>query len=97
MKKSNFMTKSNSLNLQIVSFDYKFKPKDFNTFSIYNPYSKLNDLYYYSNNSIYFSKTIQQNPYQFMRKDSFNPNGVSDFGGGLIIGTINTIFNSILQ
>ena len=73
----------------------KFNSSDLNSFSTYNRNTKLNDIYLPSKDTLYYEKSIQINFNQYMQKDSFNPNGASNFGSGVIIGTLNTIFKSL--
>lgn len=90
----------NSLDSLVVlkpNFDYKFNSKDFNQISIYDRNTKLNDIYFYSKDSLYYVRSENINANQFMYRDSFNPNGVNNLGVGLIMGSINTVFKSIIK
>ena len=73
----------------------KFNSSDLNSFSTYNRNTKLNDIYLPLKDTLYYEKSIYINSNQYIQKDSFNPNGASNFGSGVIIGTLNTLFKSL--
>ena len=92
-----FAINTDSLTKTKSTFNYKFNTNYIALFSMYNRNSKLNDVYYISNDSIYNTKIVNFDFNQFVHKDSFNPNGASNIGVGLIMGAINTVFNSIFK
>jgi hypothetical protein len=92
-----FNIKLDSLIILKPNFNYNFKTNYVSSFSVYNRNTKLNDVYCLSKDSIYFVKTVNFNSNQSAPKDSFNPNGASNLGVGLIMGSINTVFNSIFK
>lgn len=94
-KQISFYNKINSTLLYKPNFIFKFNSSDLNNFSIYNHNTKLNDIYLHSKDTLYYEKSIYINSNQYIQKDSFNPNGASNFGSGVIIGTLNTIFKSL--
>lgn len=71
----------------VLNIDFKIGKAD--VLSVYDRNTKLNDVYFYSKDSFYFVKTVNQ----FNPKDSFNPYESSDLGCVLIMGTINTVLN----
>ena len=77
------------------SFNYKIKANDFYLFSVYNQNTKLNDYFNLSKDPVYYEKSININANQLVPKDSFNPNGVTNLGAGLVMGSINTIFKGV--
>lgn len=92
-----FSFKIDSLSKLKPNLDYNFKTTYTPLLSIYNRNTKLNDLYYLPKDSIYFAKSVIYNTYQFTKQDSFNPYGANNLGTGLIIGSINTVFNCIFK
>jgi hypothetical protein len=92
-----FNNSLDSIALIKPNFNYKFRSNDVTEFSIYDRNSKLNDIYYFSQDSLYYSKSVNVNINQFVKRDSFNPNGVNDLRAGIIIGSINTVFKSIFK
>ena len=68
-----------------------------NIFSVYNNTTKLNDLYYVTKDSTKYIRTINMNDNQLSKRDSFNPYGISDFRDGVIMGSINTVYNLIFN
>ena len=94
-KQISFYNKIDSTLLYKPNFNFKFNSSELNNFSIYNRNTKLNDFYLLSKDTLYYKKSIYINSNQYIRKDSFNPNGASNFGSGLIIGTLNTVFKSL--
>lgn len=57
---------------------------------INNRFTKVGDTYYLSN-----TKTLSTlNSIDLNRIDSFNPNGTTNFGAALLIGTLNLIFKN---
>ncbi len=92
-----FKIKLDSITKSIPSFNYKFNVNDITLFSVYDRNTKLNDVYCLSKDSIYFVKTVNFNSYPSTPKDSFNPHGASNLGVGLVMGAINTVFNSIFK
>jgi hypothetical protein len=96
-KTLSFNIKFDSLSKITPNFNYNFKATDTTLFSVYNQNTKLIDYFNVSKDSIYVVKSINYNPNQFIQKDSFNPNGVRNLGGGLIMGSVNTVFNFIFK
>lgn len=88
-----FSIKLDSLSKMKPNFSNNFKTNHITSFCVYNRNTKLNDIYYLSKDSIYLVKTVNL----FTQKDSFNPHGASNFGVGLIMGSINTIFKGIFN
>ncbi|MGQ7945162.1 hypothetical protein [Flavobacterium sp. WC2509] len=74
------------------NLNYKFKATTIPVLSVYNRNTKLNDIYYLPKDSIYATKSVVFNTYQFIKQDSFNPYGANNLGTGLIMGAINTVF-----
>ena len=66
-------------------------------FSVYDRNTKLNGIYFFSKDSSSLVKTVNLNSNQFIPKDSFNPNGTSNFKTGFIMGVANTVFKSFLR
>lgn len=93
----NFLKNQMSSHLKQPTFKYKFKENDFELFSIYNRNSKLNDFYYVGKDTMNYVKSYQVNFSPFMQIDSFDPNGVGSFDGGLLIGTMNMLINNVFK
>ena len=91
-KQISFYNKIDSTLLYKPNFIFKFNSSDLNNFSIYNRNTKLNDIYLHSKDTLYYEKSTYINSNQYIQKDSFNPNGASNFGSGVIIGALNTVF-----
>lgn len=87
---SAFNYKLDSLSNLKPNFNYNYKTTDANLFSIYNRNTTLNDYFIVSKDNSNYVKSVSINSNQFLHIDSFNPNGVSDLGAGLIIGALNT-------
>ena len=94
-KQISVYNKVDSTLLNKPNFIFKFNASDLNSFSTYNRNTKLNDIYLLSKDTLYYEKSIYINSNQYIQKDSFNPNGASNFGSGVIIGTLNTLFKSL--
>lgn len=92
-----FSLKLDSLLLRKPNLNVNFKTNQISSVSIYNRNNKLNDIYYLSNYSIYYAKTVSLNSHPTTPKDSFNPHGASTIGVGLIMGSITTVFNSVFK
>jgi len=75
------------------NYNYNFKANNSTLFSVYDRNTQLNDVYFLAKDSIYFVKTVNLNACQFIPKDSFNPNGTTNFKAGLIMGVANTVCN----
>jgi hypothetical protein len=69
---------------------------DYYTLSVYNPTTQLNDQYIKVSNGYYLSNNKAFPYYNFngMKMDSFNPNGVSDFGSAIASGLLNFLFEN---
>lgn len=91
---------SASVQLSQTSFSLSLHDKqkylDYYTLSLYNPTTQLNDQYVKINNGYFLSNTKSFPSYNFngMKKDSFNPYGVSDFGSAIASGLLNLLFES---
>jgi hypothetical protein len=99
-KERSLFSYNNTLDTLVVlkpNFDYKFSTNYFTKFSIYNRNTKLNDIYFFSRDTIYYVKSEDINTNQFMYRDSFNPNAAGDFGTGLILGSLNMVFNTVFK
>jgi hypothetical protein len=89
---------SSRLLLKPFSFTMLLQDKgaylDYYTLSVYNPATQLNDQYTRVSNQYYLSHTTAFPYYNFngMKMDSFNPNGVSDFGSAIASGLLNLLF-----
>lgn len=91
---------SSSLLLKPFSFALSLQDKraylDYYTLSIYNPATQLNDQYIKVSGQYFLSNNKAFPYYNFngMKIDSFNPNGVSDFGSAIASGLLNLLFES---
>ncbi len=91
---------SSTLTLNAFSFKLTLLDKDnyldYYTLSVYNPNTQLNDQYIRMNNGYFLSNNKSFSYYNFngMKIDSFNPNGVSDFGSAIASGFLNLLFES---
>jgi hypothetical protein len=65
--------------------------------TVYNPMTQMNDHYVNVSNQYYLSNTKSFPIYNFdgTKVDSFNPNGVSDLGSGIVSGILNLFFGKI--
>jgi len=79
-----------------LSLHHQQKYIDYYTLSLYNPTTQLNDQYVKVSNGYFLSNTKSFPSYNFkgMKKDSFNPYGVSDFGSAIASGLLNLLFES---
>ena len=96
-KQISFYNKIDSTLLYKPNFNFKFNSSELNNFSIYNRNTKLNDFYLLSKDTLYYEKSTYINSNQCIQKDSSNPNGASNFGSGVIIVALNTVFKSLLK
>ncbi len=91
---------SSALQLNAFSFTLTLHNKnnylEYYTLSVYNPTTQLNDQYIRLNNSYIISntKSFSYSNINGMKMDSFNPNGVSDFGSAIASGFLNLLFES---
>jgi hypothetical protein len=91
---------STSVLLSPFSFKLSLQDKrtylDFYTLSVYNPTTQLNDHYIKVSSAYFLSNTKAFPYYNFngVKMDSFNPNGVSDFGSAIASGLLNFLFES---
>ena len=84
-----------------VNFNFRFNKlptiDGVNTFSIFNRTTGLNDTYVITKNSFEYSASslLLENkiPGVNTKVDSFNPNGANDFGGAIVSGLLNLIFD----
>jgi hypothetical protein len=89
---------SSSLFLKPFSFAVTLQNKsayfDYYTLSVYNTATQLNDQYTRESDQYYLSNTSAFPYYNFngIKTDSFNPNGVSDFGSAIATGLLNLLF-----
>ena len=62
--------------------------------SIYNPITKINDTYFETKNTFYYSSSKSEiiNMSGFSKKDSFTPYGSTNFGSAMVVGFINLLF-----
>lgn len=62
--------------------------------SVYNPITKMNDTYFETKNTFYYSSSKSEiiNMSGFSKKDSFTPYGSTNFGSAMLIGFINLLF-----
>lgn len=95
---STFSYKASSFKLKDVSFALNLSDRksyaDKYFLSVYNPTTQLNDNYVKVSNAYHITNYKSFTSYNFngMKKDSFNPNGVSDMGSALGIGFLNLLF-----
>jgi hypothetical protein len=91
---------SSFLQLSPFSFSLSLHDKkhylDYYTLAVYNPTTQLNDQYIRVNNGYFLSNSKAFPYYNFngIKMDSFNPNGVSDFGSAIASGLLNLLFES---
>lgn len=89
---------SSSIQLNPLSFQLSLQDKrfylDYYTLSIYNPTTQLNDQYLKVSDTYFLSNNKAFPYYNFngVKMDSFNPNGVSDFGSAIATGLLNLLF-----
>lgn len=89
---------SSSIQINPLSFQLSLQDKrtylDYYTLSIYNPTTQLNDQYLKVSEVYYLSNNKAFPYYNFngVKMDSFNPNGVSDFGSAIATGLLNLLF-----
>jgi len=84
-----------------VNFNFRFNKlpaiDGIHTFSVFNRTTGLNDTYIITKNSFEYSTSsllLENNTRGFNTKvDSFNPNGANDFGGAVVNGLLNLIFD----
>lgn len=62
--------------------------------TVYNPMTQINDQYVNVGSQYYLCNTKSFTTFNFdgTRIDSFNPNGSSDLGSGIVSGLINLLF-----
>ncbi|MFM2213830.1 MAG: hypothetical protein RL427_1093 [Bacteroidota bacterium] len=79
-----------------LSLNYKRAYLDYNALSVYIPATQLNDQYIKVSDRYFLTSTKTFSFYNFtgMKIDSFNPNGVSDFGSAIATGVLNLLFES---
>jgi len=100
MGKTNRPISFTSTPLKLNAFSFTLQDKnnyiDYYTLSVYNPTTRLNDQYIRLNNGYFLSNNKSFSYYNFngMKMDSFNPNGVSDFGSAIASGLLNLLFES---
>jgi len=77
-----------TLDLKNINF-----PKNNLRLSLYNETTKLNDIYFISNDSLIYSKSRMRfgNYFGENEIDSYNPHGVDDICSAIIYGLIGTI------
>lgn len=89
-----FSDNAHSFNLKELSFGLSLTDKksyaDKYLLTIYNPTTQLNDNYTLVSHKYY--NTFPSYNFNGIKKDSFNPNGVSDFGNALGFGLLNLLF-----
>lgn len=92
---------SSSLLLNPFSYTLSLQNKraylDYYALSVYNPATQLNDQYIKVTDQYFLSSNTTFPYYNFtgMKMDSFNPNGVSDFGSAIATGVLNLIFENL--
>jgi hypothetical protein len=94
---SNFSFKLDSLSKIKPQINTIFEVGNEALFSVYNRNTKLNDCFIVSKDTSYYVKSVKIIPNLFIQKDSFNPNGVSNVGAGLIMGSLNTVFTILFK
>lgn len=96
-----FSSNKPTFSLKDISFNLNLSDKksyaDKFFFTVYNPMTQMNDHYVNVSNQYYLSNTKSFPIYNFdgTKIDSFNPNGVSDLGSGIVSGILNLFFGKI--
>ncbi len=96
-----FSSGAPTFSLKDISFSLNLSDKksyaDKYFLSIYNPTTQMNDHYVNVSNQYYLSNYKSFPIYNFdgTKIDSFNPNGVSDFGSAIASGILNLFFGKI--
>ncbi len=96
-----FSANATTFSLKDISFGLTLSDKksyaDKYFLTVYNPMTQMNDNYVNVSNQYYLSNYKSFPMYNFngMKTDSFNPNGVSDLGSGIVSGILNLFFGKI--
>nr|WP_294777058.1 hypothetical protein [uncultured Flavobacterium sp.] len=92
---SSFQANSPTLSIKNISLSFNLtdyrKYTDENLLVIYNPITQMNDHYVNISNQYHLTNTKSFSLYGIdgTKIDSFNPNGVSDFGSAIASGILN--------
>jgi hypothetical protein len=98
---SSFSSNASTFSLTDFSFALNLTDKkidiDKYLLTVYNPTTQMNDNYVKVSNQYYLNHYSSFPIYNFngMKTDSFNPNGVSDFGSAIASGILNLFFEKI--
>lgn len=98
---SQFSANTSNISLKDISLSLNLSDKksyaDKYLLAVYNPMTQMNDLYVNVSDQYYLSNTKSFPIYNFdgTKIDSFNPNGVSDLGSGIVSGILNLFFEKI--
>lgn len=96
-----FSPNSPSFSLNDVSFSLNLSDHknyaDKYWLAVYNPMTQMNDRYVNVGERYYLSNTKSFPIYNFdgTKIDSFNPNGASDLGSGIVSGLLNLFMETI--
>lgn len=95
---SQFQSNTPTFSLKNISFNLTLSDKksyaDKYFLNVYNPMTQMNDHYVKVSDQYYMTNNKSFPVYNFdgSKVDSFNPNGVSDFGSGVLSGIVNLLF-----
>lgn len=91
IKKTNLPVFFVDKNLILVELKLRQNP---NYFSVYNPNTRLNDIYTFKKDTVVMHKSILINDINFcgQKRDSFNPSGANNMGWAVFVGVYNLIF-----
>lgn len=98
------VVKRNYFKLQVDDFpvikhslDFGILKDNIAQLSVYNSFSQRNDVYFLQHGNYYrmSPKIVAENNLMGIKKDSFNPYGVSNLGSAVVMGVISVLFDKL--
>lgn len=94
VKKNYFKIHCDDMSLIKNTFDFRSIGVNRTQLSVYNSFTKYNDVYFLQNDNYYYSnpRLLLENNWRSSKIDSFNPYGAPNLGSAIVLGLITVLF-----